>query len=230
MYTLKFKSSQNPYCIANFAITLDGKVASTTSPYWPIASRLDFEVVEELRAQVDVLIHGKTTALEHRHVDFLNKPEFHELRARYGKANPYAYVVVSGHADTALVQHVSSIGDTKAIVATTSQAVIDESALPENVEIWRCGEREVDLHELCARLKEHNLNAALVEGGPTLFGSFVSAHLIRELFLTLSPKLLGKGQLSLVEAAQFMPDQVPELALLESRTEGDELYLRYSFN
>jgi riboflavin biosynthesis pyrimidine reductase len=58
----------------------------------------------------------------------------------------------------------------------------------------------------------------------------VSAHLIRELFLTLSPKLLGKGQLSLVEAAQFMPDQVPELALLESRTEGDELYLRYSFN
>jgi riboflavin biosynthesis pyrimidine reductase len=63
-----------------------------------------------------------------------------------------------------------------------------------------------------------------------LFGSFVSDHLIRELFLTISPKLLGKGQLSLVENAQFMPDQVPELKLLETHQEGDEMYLRYSLD
>jgi 2,5-diamino-6-(ribosylamino)-4(3H)-pyrimidinone 5'-phosphate reductase len=230
MYTLDFESSENPYYIANFAITLDGKVASTTSPYWPIASKLDFEILEELRAQVDVMIHGRTTALEHRHVDYLNLSKFKELRAKYGNTGPYAYIVVSGHADTSLVQHISSVGDTKAIIATTDQAAIDENALPANVEVWRCGENEVDLGLLSEKLKEHGYRTALVEGGPTLFGSFVSDHLIRELFLTISPKLLGKGQLSLVENAQFMPDQVPELKLLETHQEGDEMYLRYSLD
>jgi 2,5-diamino-6-(ribosylamino)-4(3H)-pyrimidinone 5'-phosphate reductase len=229
MYTLEHRDSDTPYLFANFAVTLDGKVASTASPYWPIASRLDFEVVEELRAQADVLIHGKTTALEHRHADFLNKPDFADKRTKFGKQQPYVYMVISGHADTALAQHVSSDGPTRAIVVTTKQSRVDDLALPKNVEVWRIGETEVDLPELRRKLADDGLRSALVEGGPTLFGSFVADDLIDELFLTVSPKLLGMGQLSLLEGTRFTPEAVPALRLIESHTEKDELYLRYSF-
>jgi riboflavin biosynthesis pyrimidine reductase len=73
---------------------------------------------------------------------------------------------------------------------------------------------------------------ALCEGGPHLFGDFLEARLIDELFLTLAPQVIGRDEtaqrLSLVEGVSF--GGVGRWASLASvRRAGDDLFLRYRF-
>lgn len=231
MYRLTFPSLDRPYFIANFAVTIDGRVARTASPYWPVASRLDFQVVEELRAQVDVLLHGKNTALEHRHAVSLGKDGFQELRRSFDCTKRYTYMALSGHPDPGLLEHLAAQGDVvRIILVTTEQAAIDDASYP-TVEVWRLGPAEINLQELAAKMKQQGMGSCMVEGGPSVFGSFVAAELIDELFLTLAPKILGSGpqSLSLLESVQFPPALVKKLELGELQRRENEVYLRYKF-
>lgn len=70
----------------------------------------------------------------------------------------------------------------------------------------------------------------LVEGGPTLLGSFLKEGLIDEVFLTIAPKLYGTDKnsaLTLVEGVLFPPKNIKKLRLLSVKQRGDELFLRY---
>jgi riboflavin biosynthesis pyrimidine reductase len=71
----------------------------------------------------------------------------------------------------------------------------------------------------------------LHEGGPTLFGQFLGAEAVDELFLTLSPQIAGrKGDAirpGLVQGTEFMPDLAPAFQLLSVKQTAEHLYLRY---
>lgn len=79
-------------------------------------------------------------------------------------------------------------------------------------------------------LKEKGYKNVLVEGGPTLLGSFLKENLMDELFLTISPKIYGSDETTknLVEGQLFPPDQIKHLKLLSVKKFKDELFLRYS--
>src|SRR5258708_31253801 len=98
---LSFDIPQNrPFYFTNFVSTVDGKVRVTTKDgekYWPIGSKTDYQTLIELRAYADVLIHGKNTAMSHKTVDSLAKPEFKKLRTQFGKTSDIFYVVMSDH-------------------------------------------------------------------------------------------------------------------------------------
>jgi riboflavin biosynthesis pyrimidine reductase len=84
------------------------------------------------------------------------------------------------------------------------------------------------LRLLYARLGVRRL---LHEGGPTLFGQFLAAEAVDELFLTLSPQIAGRGanaiRPGLVQRMEFMPDNAPWLQLLSVKQRAEHLYLRY---
>jgi riboflavin biosynthesis pyrimidine reductase len=77
------------------------------------------------------------------------------------------------------------------------------------------------------RARGHEL--ILCEGGPTLFAAFVAAGLVDELFLTLSPTLIGRPtgerRLSLLE--QLAPASGTTGTLLSLRRNDSHLFLRY---
>ena len=74
----------------------------------------------------------------------------------------------------------------------------------------------------------------LCEGGPTLFGALITAKLVDELFLTLSPLLAGRAgdsrRLSLLEEAAFLPGRTMSCNLLSLRRAGSHLFLRYELH
>jgi len=78
---------------------------------------------------------------------------------------------------------------------------------------------------------ELGVRRLLHEGGPTLFGQFLEAEAVDELFLTLSPQIAGrKGDTirpGLVEGIEFMPDRSPGFQLLSIKQRAEHLYLRY---
>jgi riboflavin biosynthesis pyrimidine reductase len=79
--------------------------------------------------------------------------------------------------------------------------------------------------------EQHGVRRLLHEGGPTLFGQFMAAKAVDELFLTLSPQVAGRTSGSmrpaLVEGTEFLPQSAPWFQLLSVKQSADHLYLRY---
>ena len=65
----------------------------------------------------------------------------------------------------------------------------------------------------------------LLEGGPTLLASMLNAGLVDELFLSISPLLVGGDEPSLLEGSAL--DQPLKLALVSVLEGQSFLYLRY---
>ena len=78
---------------------------------------------------------------------------------------------------------------------------------------------------------QFGIRMLLHEGGPTLFGQFLAAEAVDELFLTQSPQIAGrKGDAirpALVQGVQFVPDSAPWFQLLSVKQMAEHLYFRY---
>ncbi len=95
---LKFpKIAGRPFFYTNFVQTVDGKVQVKKEGYWPIGSRKDYEVLLELRAYADCLIHGKNLALEFGTIteNSLKNQEFIKLRVKLGKTPTLPYYKIT---------------------------------------------------------------------------------------------------------------------------------------
>ncbi|TMM12853.1 MAG: hypothetical protein E6F98_07540 [Actinobacteria bacterium] len=98
-----------------------------------------------------------------------------------------------------------------------------------DVESEALGERlrvRDDLVGAVDELRERGRKRILCEGGPTLFGSLLSAGVVDELFLTVSPLIAGHG-LSLVEGMELLPHRRVAASLAGVRRDGSHLFLRY---
>lgn len=169
----------------NFVQTLDGKVAVKRKGYWPIGSKIDHQVLVELRAYADCLIHGKNLFNEFGNItrQSLQEDKFKVLRKKLGK-NPKLPYIVGSH----------------------------------------------DLKQLSKDLYKKGYKNILVEGGPTLLGSFLKENLIDEIFLTIAPKIYGTENLTtktLVEGILFPPKSIKKLKLLSIKKFSSEVFLRY---
>lgn len=184
---LKFPKKPNrPFFYTNFVTTLDGKTAVKEEGYWPIGSKKDYEVLLELRAYADCLIHGKNLYQEFgdKTKESLNKESFKKMRVRLGKSPSLPYF-----------------------------------------------EATHDLKKLTQELQNRGYKNVLVEGGPTLLGSFLKENLLDEIFLTIAPKIYGSEQnktLTLVEGQLFPKNSTKKLRLISVKPIKDELFLRYS--
>jgi riboflavin biosynthesis pyrimidine reductase len=84
-----------------------------------------------------------------------------------------------------------------------------------------------DLPLLLARLREdYGVRSVLCEGGPTLNAHLLAADLVDELFLTLSPKLLGGQSAITIVAGRELVEPV-DLELVWVLKGGDSMFTRW---
>jgi riboflavin biosynthesis pyrimidine reductase len=245
-------SAERPFVIANFVSTLDGVVSyeikgqasgATISGSDPA----DRFIMGLLRAAADAVIVGARTVqtvspqslwipeytypaakglfMEYR-VDVLHKPEFPLL------------VVVTGSGRLELERAIFRTPGVRTLVITTSAG---------RDELTRAGATKLGSVEIQAlnsssgsigpqsilRLLslQFGIRTLLHEGGPTLFGQFLAAEAVDELFMTLSPQIAGrKGDAirpALVQGVGFLPHCAPRFQLLSVKQRAEQLYLRY---
>jgi diaminohydroxyphosphoribosylaminopyrimidine deaminase/5-amino-6-(5-phosphoribosylamino)uracil reductase len=81
----------------------------------------------------------------------------------------------------------------------------------------------VDLHSLLAALFGRGIRSVLLEGGPTLAGSFLAAGLVDQVIGYVAPKLLGAGKPALVDAGVGTIADAIELDLTDIAQIGPDL-------
>jgi riboflavin biosynthesis pyrimidine reductase len=225
---------------ANFVATVDGVVAVSSLPRSNLlvaqSDDGDRFVMGLLRALADCVLIGAGTLAASPHGTWLAErvfppaeQAFAELRRRRGRAPRPEIAILTGQ---------GSIDPGHPVLAGRAVVLTSESGarrlggrLPGSVDVVTIGEGPgLDLAVAVDVLRERGHAAILSEAGPHTFGSLVAAGIADELFLTISPLLLGEGgpatRFGLVQAADLLPDGV-RTRLVSVRRHEQHLFLRY---
>jgi riboflavin biosynthesis pyrimidine reductase len=230
-----------PVVFANFVQTIDGVVAL---PGTPLAHRVigdaseaDRFVLGLLRACADVVLVGSGTLRASPNAVWTAADAyppavtgFVELRSRSGRSPEPRVAVVTASGSLGQARRTLRAGSL--VLTTEHGAAVLDGRLPLGVELTVLpGEDDVDLTAAATHLHLRGLDAILSECGPALFGSLVTAGLVDELFLTISPLLAGRSpdgfRPALVDGVELLPDTRVAGRLLGVRRHGSHLFVRY---
>jgi riboflavin biosynthesis pyrimidine reductase len=226
-----------PRLYANFVSTLEGVVAIPSIPnsnrLVNMGSEADRFVMGLLRAFADVVLIGSGVLRAAPQGTW--RPEnvyppataaFSELRRMLDKTEAPEIAILTGSGSIAPDHPVLGAG----AVVLTSAAGAEKLAgrLPAAATLVVLGEdRTIDGKLVVGALRERGHRLILSEAGPHTFGSLLAAEVVDELFLTVSPLLVGDvDAFHLVEGADLLPHDV-RLRLASARRFDQHLFLRY---
>jgi riboflavin biosynthesis pyrimidine reductase len=199
-----------------------------------------------LRASADAIMVGAGT-LNDVSTKSLWTPEYvypdakhlyKEYRVNANKPEYPLLVIVSGSGRLELDRAIFRTPAMRAVVITTS-AGRDEltrrgAATLGSVEIHALSSRSGSIAPrsiLKLLQSQFGVSMLLHEGGPTLFGQFLAAEAVDELFLTLSPQIAGRkgdaARPAVVEGVEFLPGSAPWFQMISVKEQAAYLYLRY---
>ncbi|MER7052768.1 MULTISPECIES: pyrimidine reductase family protein [unclassified Streptomyces] len=212
---------------ANMVSTLDG-AAQHDGRSQPISSAADMRVFGTLRSLADVVVAGAETVRQEGYRPARSRAEFAELRRAAGQSPAPAIAVVSAglELDFSLPLFTSPMVPT--LILTGAAAAPDRITAAE-----RAGARVViagdgvgvDPARAVEALAGLGHTRLLTEGGPRLLGQFVTAGVLDELCLTVSP-LLTAGDAQRIAGGPSV--EVPRRFALASLLEEEGfLFSRY---
>jgi riboflavin biosynthesis pyrimidine reductase len=232
-----------PRVFANFVSSVDGVTAipsiARSNAVVAGGSESDRFVMGLLRASADVLVIGSGTMKAAPRSLWTPEqaypaasPAFAELRRRLGRPDGLELAVLTARGSVDPEHPAFAEG---ALVLTTDDAAARlRRELPTGATVVSLGAGELDIGGALDALRARGHRSILSEGGPTVFGSLLSARLVDELFLTVSPLLFGQTgadeRLALVEGADLLPGGPVEGRLLGVRRDGSHLFLRYELH
>lgn len=219
--------------LVNMAMSLDGKVTSTSREPTAFTGKEDRRLLIEIRAMADALVVGATTAALDYETMGLSDAELCAKRVRRGQREHPLRVIVSGSLAISPLAKVFHAPVAPLILACSSRASrTRRTRLAPLAHLIECGRDEVNVRRLFEILtSEYRCRTILCEGGPTLNDALFRAKLVDELFLTLVPRVVGgRTAPTLVEGRGFA--RLADAAngqLISCRRGMTEWFLHYRF-
>ena len=243
--------SPRPYVIGNFVSSVDGVVSYEIAGKSGGGSISGFDesdrfIMGLLRATADAVMVGsgtlQQTAPEHLFVADSVYPEARDLYARYRsealkKMAPPLQVVVSGSGKVDLTRAIFRTPGIRTLIVTTQAgggflAASGVGSLISTEVRSLEGPIFAPASVLDLLRSDFGVSLLLCEGGPTLFGGFVAAGCVDELFLTIAPQVAGRNthqpRPGLIAGVEFLPETAPWLDIVSVKQRGNHLYLRYN--
>ncbi len=174
---------RTPFVVLKLALSLDGKIATSSGKSRWITGPESRRLVHALRARYGAVLVGVNTVLA-------DDPS---LTVREVEGPQPLRVVLDSDGRTPPGAKVLS-AEAKAVIATTDRMPpeTEDELRRRGAEVWRLpsqGDR-ADLGELLRRLGEE-ADSLLVEGGSEVAGSFLSAGLVHKVAFFYAPLILG---------------------------------------
>ena len=175
-----------PYVVLNMVASLDGK-ATVEGRTGELGGEADRQIFHQLRTQADALLVGAGTVRTERYGRAVRSAQLRAKREEEGLDPDLLTVIVSGRLQ--LPSDVPMLQDPESRVVIATAADHELAGTRAQIDYWRTGD---DLSLLLARLREERgVRSVLCEGGPTLNSFLFAAGAVDELFLCLSPRLVG---------------------------------------
>lgn len=176
----------------NLITSLDGAV-EIEGRSGPLGGPGDRSAFSAMRAVADAILVGAGTARAENYGPVRIAPGVLQRRAGRGQTPRPALAVVTQRGDLDRHSRLFS-GDDRVLVLTTEEVAAGRPDLADVAEVLTCGRSEVDLGSALGELHRRGLGHILCEGGPALARSLLSAGLVDELCLTISPVVVGGGR------------------------------------
>jgi len=209
-----------PFLTWKYAASLDGRVAAADGSSRWVTSAESRADAHRLRAEVDAVVVGSGTVLADdpqltvRDAEVRGRQPLRVVLDTRARTPPRARVLDAA-APTLLV--VAAGADVEALLAAGAE-VLALACDPAGTGL--------DLHAVLAELHRRGVVSVLLEGGPTLAGSFVAARLVDRVVGYVAPALVGGGGLpALGGTGAGSIDAVPRLSLDEVTRLGPDVRL-----
>jgi riboflavin biosynthesis pyrimidine reductase len=180
-----------PWVRANMIASADG-AGSLDARSGGLSGGADRTVFKVLRSLADVILVGATTARAERYRPVRGSEVWPDLRQGRSPTPPIAVITreLSLSVDGALLTEAPE--GARTIVLTTQAAPpARRAAVARHADVAVAGRDAVSPAGAVAALAERGHRRILLEGGPTVLGQFVTAGLLDDLCLSVSPVLEG---------------------------------------
>lgn len=187
----KYVTENTPYIVLKAAQSLDGCIATSGGESKWISSEESRKRVHILRAGLDAVLVGKTTVLA-------DNPE---LTVRHIKGrDPRRVILDSNLSLPPDINVLKDDGRERTIICCSEEQVNTSKAdtlKSEGINILSVETNEqghIILRSMLKKLNEDfGIASILVEGGSSVFSSFLAEGLVDELQLFIAPKIIGNG-------------------------------------
>lgn len=184
-------SSKIPYVTLKAAQTLDGFIADKNKTSKWISSESSRKYVHYLRSIYDAVLIGSDTA----------KADNPSLTVRMVEGrNPYRIVLDSKFKLSPDLKLFKLNSDKKTFIVTRIENQQKKKKLEKfrelGVEVIYTKKNKagrIDLSNLLKKLSKKEISSILVEGGGKVISSFLKQNLFDDIYLFISPKILGNG-------------------------------------
>ncbi len=217
-----------PYVLLSAAMSLDGYLDDASPDRLLLSNPADFDRVDEQRAGCDAILVGGNTLRTDNPRLLVNDPARRAARVAAGQpAYPLKVTLsASGALDADL--RFWHTGGAKLAYTTEAGARALRPALDGLAEVVALGP-EAGLGPVLDDLGARGVRRLMVEGGGSVHTQFLAQGLADELQLVLAPLLVGQAAAPrFVNPAAFPGGPGRRMRLLETRTVGDVVLLRYA--
>ncbi len=192
---LHWTRTGRPWVIAKFAASLDGRIATRTGESQWITGPEARQRGHELRREVDAILVGSGTVIADDPLLTVRGSGF-DVRSSIPEV-PTVRIVVDGRGKSPVESKVfASAERVSTLVATTEASPQSwrDALRDRGVEVVLLSQDQggwIDLGALLEELGRREIRSVLVEGGPTIHGSFFDARLVNEVWAFLAPIVIG---------------------------------------
>ena len=215
--------TKRPYVLMKYAMTADGKIATSTGESKWITGETARTKVQQTRHQYSAIMVGVETVLADNPM----------LNTRMPNAKQPVRVVCDSQLRTPLdCQLVQTAKEYRTVIATVCEDLQKiEQYRPLGVEVMVCKARNkrVDLDDLLQKLGEMQIDSLLIEGGSSLNFSALESGVVNRVHCYIAPKLVGGKQAKTPIGGEGIDDlsQAVKLKLVSMEMVGEDILIDY---
>ncbi|WP_173918497.1 bifunctional diaminohydroxyphosphoribosylaminopyrimidine deaminase/5-amino-6-(5-phosphoribosylamino)uracil reductase RibD [Halobacillus sp. Marseille-Q1614] len=177
--------SKRPYVRLKSAISMDGKIATSTGESQWITGEEARKDGHQYRHQSAAILVGVNTVL-------MDNPKL-TVRLEGGGKQPVR-IILDTHLRTPPAAQLIADDTAPTWVFTGSQVAEEKIASfqsSSHVKVIQLETEQIEIDDVLSVLGERNITSLLVEGGATIADAFVRAGVVNEMVIYMAPKLIG---------------------------------------
>ncbi len=215
----KFIRTRQPWVVAKWAMTLDGKIATHTGHSRWITGDASRTRVHQLRNELDAILVGAGTAR-------MDNPE---LTCRLPEGRNPIRVVLDSKLSLDPNSRIFDSAGTLVFCGSSASSAMESPFVDKGATVIRVAHKGggLDLRAVLSELGQRNVMSVLVEGGGAVLGSFFDDRLVDRVMTFVSPKIVG-GQAApspLAGHGISSMDQAVRLSGTRYESLGDDLLI-----